>query len=123
ASGIIHATEGIYLRMLRWSLAHRGVIVLICLATFLSTFGLYQLVGRDWIPSDDQGELISSFTIPEGTSLQKTTQQASEMAPKIVALPAVAFVRSYTHGPTNHDHFCIVLLPRSERKKTHEQVA
>ena len=123
ASGIIHGIEGIYLRMLRWSLAHRGVILLICLATFLSTFGLYQLVGRDWIPSDDQGELISSFTIPEGTSLEKTTQQASEMAAKIVALPEVAFVQSYTHGPTNHAHFFIVLAPRGERKKTHEQVA
>src|SRR5712671_971824 len=76
ATGIIHAAEEIYLKMLRWSLAHRGVILVICLATFLSTFGLYQLVGRDWIPSDDQGELISSFTIPEGTSLEKTTQQA-----------------------------------------------
>src|SRR5690349_15097805 len=58
ASGILHAIEGIYLKMLRWSLAHRAVIVLICLGTFLSTFGFYQLVGRDWIPSDDQGELI-----------------------------------------------------------------
>src|SRR6266853_2768106 len=102
ATGIIHAAEEIYLKMLRWSLAHRGVILVICLATFLSTFGLYQLVGRDWIPSDDQGELISSFTIPEGTSLEKTTQQASDMAAQIVALPEVAFVQSLTHGPTNH---------------------
>ncbi len=123
ASGILHSIEEIYLKMLRWSLAHRGVILLICLVTFLSTFGLYQLVGRDWIPSDDQGELISSFTIPEGTSLEKTTQQASEMAAKIVALPEVAFVQSLTHGPTNHAHFFIVLVPRSERKKSHEQVA
>jgi len=123
ASGILHSIEEIYLKILRWSLAHRGVILLICLVTFLSTFGLYQLVGRDWIPSDDQGELISSFTIPEGTSLEKTTQQASEMAAKIVALPEVAFVQSLTHGPTNHAHFFIVLVPRSERKKSHEQVA
>jgi HAE1 family hydrophobic/amphiphilic exporter-1 len=123
AAGIIHGTEEIYLKMLRWSLMHRGVILLICLATFLSTFGLYQLVGRDWIPSDDQGELNSSFTIPEGTSLEKTTQQATEMANKIVALPEVAFVQSLTHGPTNHAHLFIVLVPRSERKKTHEQVA
>jgi HAE1 family hydrophobic/amphiphilic exporter-1 len=123
ASGIIHTTEEIYLKMLRWSLAHRAVILMICLATFLSTFGLYQLVGRDWIPSDDQGELISSFTIPEGTSLEKTMQQASEMAGKIVALPEVAFVQAFTHGPTNHAHFFIVLVPRGERRKTHEQVA
>src|SRR5262249_19608607 len=63
------------------------------------------------------------FTIPEGTSLQKTTQQASEIAEKVVALPEVALVQAFTHGPTNHAHLFIVLVPRSERKKTHEQVA
>src|SRR3954464_12997636 len=36
ASGILHTIEQIYLRMLRWSLAHRGIILLICAATFAS---------------------------------------------------------------------------------------
>jgi hydrophobic/amphiphilic exporter-1 (mainly G- bacteria), HAE1 family len=123
ASGILHAIEQTYLRMLRWSLAHRWVILLICVVTFASTFGLYQLVGRDWIPADDQGELISSYTLPEGTALEKTTQMATNMAGRIVALPEVDFVQAFTHGPTNHAHFFIGLVPRSERKRTHEQMA
>ena len=123
ASGILHTIEQVYLRMLRWSLAHRRVIILICVVTFLSTFGLYQLVGRDWIPADDQAELLSSFTLPEGTSLEKTTLTAREMAGQIVALPEVAFVQSFTHGPTNHAHFFIGLVPRGERKRSHEQLA
>src|SRR5215831_17313290 len=94
---IILAIEDGYLNILRWSLAHRGAIVLICVVTFLSTFGLYYLVGRDWIPADDQAELQSSFTLPEGTSLQKTTEMASDIAKKVIALPEVAFVQTYTH--------------------------
>ncbi len=31
-------------------------------------------------PADDQSELQSSFTLPEGTSLEKTSQMASDMA-------------------------------------------
>jgi hydrophobe/amphiphile efflux-1 (HAE1) family protein len=123
STGILHTIEQLYLRALQWSLAHRRIIIAICVVTFLSTFGLYQLVGRDWIPADDQAELISSFTIPEGTSLEKTTKQASELAQKVVALPEVSLVQAFTHGPTNHAHLFIVLVPRSERKKTHEQVA
>src|SRR5690242_17811839 len=123
ATGILHNIEELYMRTLRWSLAHRGVIVLISVATFLSTFGLYQLVGRDWIPADDQSELQSSFTLPEGTSLAKTTQLASDIAKRVVALPEVALVQSFTHGPTNHAHLFIVLVPRSERKRTHVQLA
>src|SRR6266852_5138600 len=123
ASGILHTIEQVYLRMLRWSLAHRRVIILICAVTFLSTFGLYQLVGRDWIPADDQAELLSSFTLPEGTSLEKTTLTARDMAARIVAFPEVTFVQSFTHGPTNHAHFFIGLVPRGERKRSHEQLA
>jgi hydrophobic/amphiphilic exporter-1 (mainly G- bacteria), HAE1 family len=119
----LHMVEERYLRMLRWSLAHRRVIIAICVVTFLSTFGLYRLVGRDWIPADDQAELQSSFSLPEGTALAKTTQIASDMANRITAMPEVAFVQSYTHGPTYHAHLFIGLVPRSQRKRTHQQMA
>jgi HAE1 family hydrophobic/amphiphilic exporter-1 len=121
--GFLYSVEETYMRMLRWSLAHRGVLVMICLATFLSTFALYHLVGRDWIPADDQSELQSSFTLPEGTSLQKTSEIASDMARRVSALPEVAFVQCYTHGPTNHAHLFIGLVPRSQRKLSHSQLA
>src|SRR5881392_2168155 len=121
--GFMHRLEEFYLRLLKWSLAHRRAILIIYALTFLSTFGFYHLVGRDWIPADDQSELISSYSLPEGTSLDKTTKLAQEMAERIVALPEVALVQSFTHGPTNHAHLFIVLVPRSERKKTHNQLA
>src|SRR6516164_7391328 len=121
--GFALMVENVYLRMLRWSLAHRGVLVMVCVATFLSTFGLYHLVGRDWIPADDQSELQSSFTLPEGTSLDRTTKLATEIAERVVALPEVALVESFTHGPTNHAHLFIVLVPRSERKRSQVQMA
>ena len=123
SAGFLHSVEAFYLKSLHWSLAHRRAILLICVLTFLSTFGFYRLVGRDWIPADDQSELISSYTLPEGTSLEKTTQLASEISERVVALPEVALVQSFTHGPTNHAHLFIVLVPRSERKKTHVQTA
>ncbi|HUK53455.1 MAG TPA: efflux RND transporter permease subunit [Candidatus Binatia bacterium] len=121
--GLLGAVEAYYMRTLQWSLAHRPVILALCLAALLSTFGLYRLVGRDWIPADDQAELTSSFTLPEGTALSKTAQTASEMAERIVALPEVAFVQTYTHGPTNHAHLFIGLVPRGERKRSHTQLA
>src|SRR5256884_785199 len=123
SEGFLHSVEVLYLRMLHWSLAHRRAIILICLATFLSTFGFYHLVGRDWIPADDQSELISSYTLPEGTSLEKTTMLAEDIAERVIALPEVALVQSFTHGRTNHAHFFIVLVPPSERSRTHTQMA
>ncbi len=121
--GFLHRVETWYLQMLQWSLAHRGTIAVICVVTFLSTFGLYHMVGRDWIPTDDQSELQSSFTLPEGTSLAKTVQMATDMAHRVSAMPEVAFVQTYTHGPTNHAHLFIGLVPRGQRKFTHQQMA
>ncbi len=121
--GFMHRIEGAYGRLLEWSLAHRRIIIVVCVLTFLSTLGFYRLVGRDWIPSDDQAELQSSFTLPEGTSLEKTTRATQDMAGKVIALPEVSFVQAYTHGPTNHAHLFIGLVPREERKRSHEQMA
>jgi HAE1 family hydrophobic/amphiphilic exporter-1 len=45
------------------------------------------------------------------------------MAERISAMPEVSFVQSYTHGPTNHAHLFIGLVPRSQRKFTHQQMA
>jgi HAE1 family hydrophobic/amphiphilic exporter-1 len=123
SEGVLHSVEQYYLRMLRWSLAHRPAILVICLLTFLSTFGFYHLVGRDWIPADDQSELISSYTLPEGTSLEKTTKLAQEIAERVIAMPEVILVQVFTHGPTNHAHLFIVLAPRGERKRSHVQMA
>lgn len=123
ARGLLHKIDNWYLSILRWSLAHRTTIMAICVAIFLSTFGFYHLVGRDWIPADDQSELQSSFTLPEGTNLEKTSLMATDMAERISAMPEVAFVQSFTHGPTNHAHLFIGLVPRSERKLSHQQLA
>ncbi len=115
SAGFLHSVEAFYLKSLHWSLAHRRAILLICVLTFLSTFGFYRLVGRDWIPADDQSELISSYTLPEGTSLEKTTQLASEISERVVALPEVALVQSFTHGPTNHAHLLRLTCRRPPR--------
>jgi HAE1 family hydrophobic/amphiphilic exporter-1 len=115
--------ERTYQRSLEWALAHRAMVLLICGVTFASTFFFYRLVGRDWIPADDQAELQSSLDLPEGTSLDRTMETVGEMARRITALPEVVYVQPYTHGTTNHAHLYIRLIDRSQRKKTHEEMA
>src|SRR5437764_9260085 len=54
SEGFLHSVEQFYLQSLHWSLAHRRAILLICVLTFLSTFGFYRLVGGVWIPAGAQ---------------------------------------------------------------------
>ncbi|MBI3668756.1 MAG: efflux RND transporter permease subunit [Acidobacteria bacterium] len=122
-SKFFHGIETLYLRSLEWALEHRRAVLAICLVTFLSTFFFYRMVGRDFIPADDQSELQSSLDLPEGTALERTMTSVTEMARRIESLPEVEFVQPYTHGTTNHAHLYIRLVDRSQRKRTHEQMA
>src|SRR5207302_7552801 len=73
-SKFFHGIENLYLRSLEWALAHRAMILMICLVTFVSSFFFYRRVGRDFIPADDQSELQSSLDLPEGSSDRKSTR-------------------------------------------------
>jgi HAE1 family hydrophobic/amphiphilic exporter-1 len=122
-SKFFHGIEQSYLRILNWSLDHRPALLMICALTFASTFVFYRLVGRDWIPPDDQSELNSSIDLPEGTALSITSATMSDMARRIEAMPEVEFVHAYTHSTPNHGHLYIKLVEPGQRQRNHEQMA
>jgi HAE1 family hydrophobic/amphiphilic exporter-1 len=113
-----------YGRVLEWALDHRGAVLAIAVGTFLLTFPLNALVGRDWIPPDDESELTLLLNLPEGSSIQATSQLASEIAGEIAKLPEVAFVNPYIHeGLMSHSHLYVRLVGLSQRKASNLEVA
>jgi HAE1 family hydrophobic/amphiphilic exporter-1 len=122
-SRFFHWIEEHYIRWLKWALAHRVTFAAMYVVVLSSTFILYPLVGRDWIPADDQAELNSMVTLPEGTSLERAVVMAKDMTPKIEALPGVEFVNTSAQASPSRVRFYIKLVDRSEREKTHEEIA
>jgi hydrophobic/amphiphilic exporter-1 (mainly G- bacteria), HAE1 family len=105
-----------YGAILRWSLDHRGAVLAVAFGTFLLAIPLNYLVGRDWIPPDDEGELTVSLNLPEGTSLDATTRLATDIAGRIGKLKGVSFVNPFVHeGLTSHSHIYIKLVDLKER--------
>jgi hydrophobic/amphiphilic exporter-1 (mainly G- bacteria), HAE1 family len=117
--------DRVYGRMLQWSLNHRAVVIAIALATFALTFPLNAMVGRDWIPPDDQSELTVSMNWPEGTSIEGTSKMAVEISDRIKReIPEVEFVNPFIHeGLSSHNHIYVRLVGVSERKATNLDVA
>jgi HAE1 family hydrophobic/amphiphilic exporter-1 len=113
-----------YGRVLAWALDHRGRVMAIAVATFLLTFPLNALVGRDWIPPDDESELTVLLNLPEGSSIQATSKLASEIADEIGRLPEVAFVNPFIHeGLMSHSHLYVRLVDLSKRRASNLDIA
>jgi HAE1 family hydrophobic/amphiphilic exporter-1 len=110
--------------LLAWSLDHRAVVIAVALATFALTFPLNAMVGRDWIPPDDQSELTLSLNLPEGTSIEGTSKMTKDLADKIAGIPEVEFVNPYIHeGLSSHSHIYVRLVDVTARKLTNLDVA
>ena len=75
--------EGFYMAALRFSLAHRWLIVLVSVGVFASTPTLMKIVGKDFVPRDDTSEFEVVVTLPEGTSLERADEVLAEVEQRL----------------------------------------
>ncbi len=115
--------DGIYGKMLEWSLDHRGTVAWVAAAALALTFPLNALVGRDFIPADDQSELTVVFDAPVGTSLQGTAKIATQLAHEIERNRAVSFAWASVLNEDNHSQLYVRLTEVSKRKASSADVA
>jgi hydrophobe/amphiphile efflux-1 (HAE1) family protein len=115
--------DGIYARSVRWSLAHRGVIVAIAVVVLASTFPIARMVGRSFLPNEDQGEFEITVDAPEGTSLAGMEKIVVAMGKQLETVPGIAHVMPTIFERVNHCHLLVQLLPLDERRQTQEQIA
>jgi HAE1 family hydrophobic/amphiphilic exporter-1 len=88
-SGFFRVIDSTYTKMLKWSMAHRRLVVLFCFLTVCSIVPLFMMVGKNFLPSDDQAQFNVLVRTPEGTSLAATTATAEQIARDIRKLPGV----------------------------------
>ena len=81
--------EGGYVSLLGWSMRHRWVVVLLSVGVLLSTPFLFMIVGKDFIPRDDQSEFEVVLTMPEGYTLDRVDQVVSEIDGRLRGLRGI----------------------------------
>lgn len=84
--------ENSYLAILRFSLRHRWLVVLTALAVFASTPFVFGLIGKDFVPRDDQSEFEVAMTLPEGYTLQRADGLLREIEGRLKQLRGVTNV-------------------------------
>jgi HAE1 family hydrophobic/amphiphilic exporter-1 len=81
--------EGSYGWILAWSLRHRWVIVLTTILVLASTPVIMSLVGKEFVPRDDQSEFEVAVTLPEGYTLERADRALIEIDQRLRQLRGV----------------------------------
>ena len=87
---IFHWIDVFYTRMLKWALAHRGLMLGFSALTILSIVPLFMLVGKNFLPEDDKSQFNVLVRTPEGTSLPATAALSERIAQQIRTLPGIS---------------------------------
>ena len=91
--GFYRWIEGSYMWLLAISMRHRWAVLLLSAATIAANVPLYQLVNRDYIPTDvDEGEFEARISAPEGVSITSMEEMINAVEPRIRNIPGVVHV-------------------------------
>jgi HAE1 family hydrophobic/amphiphilic exporter-1 len=89
---LYQATERLYGRLLAWSLLHRWAIVLLAVTTLASVVPLARIVGKTFLPQDDQSEFEVSLRTPGGFTLAESARVIGEIEQRVRGLRGVTDV-------------------------------
>ena len=100
AQGAAHHSGGFYGRFverpylwtLQWSMRHRWAVVLAAAVTFVAIVPMIMLVGKDFLPKDDQSEFEVAITTPAGWSLDQADRFFGSVEDQLRAWPEVTNV-------------------------------
>ncbi len=124
--GFYKYIDGAYTAMLKFSMAHRWLIVVLCGLVFLSIIPLFMAVGKNFLPVDDQSQFEVSARAPEGSSLAETSLTLERIATEIRKQEGVTdtlvTVGGGDQGVVNNGSIYVKLSEISDRSKSQEQM-
>ncbi len=88
--GLSNLTET-YTRLLRWSLRHKAIVLVVTAALFFSSFGLVGggFIGTAFFGNSDRGEFIIQVELPKSATLKETNLAAQKVERLLAAKPEV----------------------------------
>ncbi len=119
-----------------WTVAHRGLVILVTLAAFLGALAAFRFVPQQFFPSSSRPELIVDLRLPEGSSLAATLREAQRMEAVLAQDPGIASFVGYVGAGSprfylpldqqlaqpNFAQFVLVATDNRERERVRERV-
>ena len=125
---LFDASRNFYGTTLRWTMRHRGLMLIGSIAVLVLTVVIYKLVPQGFIPRQDTGVIFSNTRAPEGITFSELERRQKAVAEIMRKHPAVDAVQSTAGQGTggvvgdNVGRIIIRLKPRGERQLGADQV-
>jgi HAE1 family hydrophobic/amphiphilic exporter-1 len=111
-----------YKKMLRWSMEHRWVIAGLACLVFLSIIPLFSIIGKDFLPVDDQNEFEVTVRMPPGSSLEGSDAAMKTLEAELRTLPGIrnmlTTLGADSRKQVDRGSILIELIPFDQRKET-----
>ena len=111
--------ENAYRHLIGYALRHRWKIVLFTLATVFSSGLFFSLVGKTFLPPEDEGRFVVFFKTPLGSSIDYTNERLGEIEKTLSSHQEIASYFSAIglgqQGQVNQGMAFVTMVPRSER--------
>jgi HAE1 family hydrophobic/amphiphilic exporter-1 len=127
AEGVYQAALGFYDRTLRWAMDHRRTVMGFSLGILIGTVVLFVVVPKGFIPSEDTGQIFGTTEAAEGTAFDAMVAKQRAAAAILAADPDIEDFMSTVAGgggggSTNQGRLFINLKPRSERRRSADEI-
>ena len=124
---ILSTIELFYKKLLAAALDNRGKTALIALLLLLAAFVLTRSIDSELMPMSDEGEVRVSLDMVAGTKLELVDQKMLEAESRIKDMPEITSIVASAGGggwgSSNTGSLRISLLSRSDRTRSHQQIA
>lgn len=118
-----------YGKLVRWALRHRKTVCLLVLVLMAVSLVLVPVIGMEFIPSTDSGQINISATLPNNTILSESTMTAERMSAIIKQVPEVESIFMSVGGNTmlgsssNSISMTVLLSASDMRQRSVDEVA
>lgn len=118
-----------YAKIINWSLNHKKTILFLMMVALIGSFTLVPLVGTDFIPSYDSGQINVSLSLPNGTVIEETGAVTARVANIVNQIPEVESVftsvggSGIMMGSASAANMSVALTPSSQRDRPISQIS
>lgn len=118
-SNLLDDLTHIYEKLLKLALRFRFITVIIAIVSLVVALGLSKMIGTEFVPTPDKGEIRIQFETPVDSSLEYTQAKLHQVDQIIRQFPDVVstygVVNSEVDSGKNHAGLGVTLKPKQER--------